>query len=88
MNLAGVNEVDHRIAVKSVVVSPSEVEDKIEEAFIRNARMDAERIEVNVTDHAVTLTGSVRSRAEREAAERATWSVLGVDLVDDRLVVR
>jgi osmotically-inducible protein OsmY len=33
------------------------------------------------------LSGEVASWAEREAAERAAWSVPGVTAVDDRLLI-
>ena len=48
---------------------------------------DAGKIHVETTDGRVTLTGTVRSFAERQDAERAAWTADGVTAVDDRLVV-
>jgi len=43
--------------------------------LIRTAETDAQRITLDVHGSKVILKGTVRSWAEREAAERAGWSV-------------
>jgi osmotically-inducible protein OsmY len=40
-----------------------------------------------VDGSAVILTGTVRSWAERDAAEREAWSAPGVTSVDNRILV-
>ena len=68
-------------------VQPAEIKRKIEEAFRRNAEIDANRITVEAHDGEVILKGTVRSWAERQEAERAAWSAPGVKRVDDRITI-
>ncbi len=86
-HLLGVRRVVNEIVVKPAVTA-SDVKNKIETAFTRNAMVDSDGINVRVEGGAVTLEGAVRSWAEREEAERAAWAVPGVVVVDDRLAVR
>jgi hypothetical protein len=51
-------------------VSPIEVKAKIEGTEARGAQVDANRIKLEANGNEVILQGSVRSRAEREEAER------------------
>ena len=67
-------------------VEPSELKRKIQEAFKRNAELDANRIEVEANGSDVTLKGTVRSWMEREEAERVAWSAPGITHVEDRIV--
>jgi osmotically-inducible protein OsmY len=66
---------------------PSEIKRKIQEAFRRNAEVDANRIVVEADGGVVTLKGTVRSWIEREEAERAAWAAPGVTSVVDQIVV-
>jgi osmotically-inducible protein OsmY len=84
--LYGVKGVANSIAV-TLRVSADDVKTTIEEALKRSAAVDAQRISVEARDGAVVLTGTVRSLAERDDAERAAWAAPGVTKVDDRLVV-
>jgi osmotically-inducible protein OsmY len=66
---------------------PSEIKRKIEEAFRRNAEVDANRIIVETNGSEVVLKGTVRSWTERQEAERIAWSAPGVTKVEDRIIV-
>ena len=84
--LKGVKGVTNVITVKPKV-ELSELKRKIQEAFKRNAEVDANRITVEANSSEVVLKGSVRSWIEREEVERVAWSAPGVTMVDDRIVV-
>src|SRR5258705_1509426 len=82
----GVKGVTNTVQLKPRV-EPTEIKRKIEEAFRRNAEIDANRITVEAHDGEVILRGTVRSWAERQEAERAAWSAPGVKRVDDRITI-
>jgi len=83
--LSGVHGVTNLIEVRPQV-PPKAVKDKILEAFKRGALFEADQIKVTVSGDKVTLEGAVTAWAERDAAERAAWSVPGVRAVEDRIV--
>jgi osmotically-inducible protein OsmY len=84
--LKGVKGVSNLIQLKPRV-EPSEIKRKIQEAFRRNAEVDANRITVETNGGEVILKGTVRSWIEREEAERTAWAAPGVTKVDDRIIV-
>ena len=85
--LRGVKRVINVLTVKPKGASPYEVSRKIKDALMRNAEADADHIKVQSNDGVVTLTGTVRSDAERADAERAARDAPGVRAVEDRIVV-
>jgi osmotically-inducible protein OsmY len=84
--IKGVKGVSDLIKLKPRV-EPNEIKSKIEEAFRRNAELDANRITVEADGGVVVLKGTVRSWAEREEAARTAWRAPGVIRVDNRIVV-
>ena len=85
-HLKGVKSVGNRIHVKPRVM-PAEVKRKIEEAFRRNAEVDAQHITVEASGGELLLKGSVRTWAERQEAQRVAWSAPGVTKVVNQITV-
>ncbi len=84
--LSGVKGVTNLITVKPRL-SPEDLKQNIEKALVRNAETDAQRITVEVEGSKVILRGTVRSYAEKKAAEDAAWAAPGVSEVENRIVI-
>ena|ERR1700716_2055924 len=84
--LAGVKGVSNLIVIKPRS-TPSELKKKIEDALVRNAELDANRITVEVQGSKAILKGTARAGAEREEAERVAWSAPGITSVENRIAV-
>ena len=75
-----------------VTVAPrpidSDVRNRIVTALHRNADVDARHITVTVSGDTVTLSGTVGTWLQREAAERAAANAPGIARVENRLVLQ
>jgi osmotically-inducible protein OsmY len=85
--LAGVRGVINQITVAAKPVDPTRIKNEIEDALERQAEREARRIGVVVKDGVVTLTGRIRSWAEKNAIDRVVGFAPGVRRVEDQLIV-
>ena len=65
----------------------TDVKHKIDDAFRRNADLEARRISVLTHEGKVTLSGSVSSWSESTGAASAAWAAPGVTSVVNDLIV-
>jgi len=85
--LSGVRGVINQITVAAKPVDSTKIRNEIEEALERQAEREARRIGVSVKDGVVTVTGRIRSWAEKNAIDRVVGFAPGVRRVDDQLIV-
>ncbi len=86
-NVPGVTGVRNELKFNNTTHIAADVEQNIRKAFVRNAKLDADRLEVLASEGTVTLSGQVRSWDEHDAAITAAWAARGVVAVDDRIAV-
>ena len=60
---------------------------KISKEFERHARIDAESIKIEVKGNKIILKGTVRNFDEMNEAEEIAWSVVGVEDVENNLII-
>lgn len=84
--LAGIKGVRNLITVKPHP-TPADIQQKIERALIRNAQTDAQQITVELQGSTVVLKGTVRSYAEKQAAQTSAWAAPGITAVENRITV-
>lgn len=87
-NLAGVRGVTNRIEVKPPKVYAFDVRTAIEQALERQADRSAGRVQLEVHDGRVSVTGVVHSWAEKRAVIGAATGTPGVRLVEDHLRIQ
>jgi osmotically-inducible protein OsmY len=85
--LLGVRHMTIDIMVPSSIKA-ADVKHRIEEALKRLAQHEAQRIDVQVYDSTITLSGQVHSWQEQSDAVAAAWTVPGVGHVGNRLEMR
>jgi osmotically-inducible protein OsmY len=85
--LTGVRSVVNQIAVMGKPVDPIQLKRQIEEALERQAEREAKRIGIAVRDGVVTLTGAVRTWAEKNAIKGTVEFSPGVRRVDNKITV-
>jgi len=83
----GVLSLRNHITVMPTAVMPSDIKLKIEQAFKRSAAVDASHVDVDTNGTEVTLSGEVRTWAERDQAQQSAWSAPGVTTVTNNLRV-
>jgi osmotically-inducible protein OsmY len=85
--LRGVATVDNHIALTPRVPA-LHTADGIRSAIIRNAQLEGQTIDVAAAGDKVTLSGTVRSWAQRRQADLAAWSSPDVSEVYNHIVVK
>jgi osmotically-inducible protein OsmY len=83
----GVVGVVDKLTVRKHPVSPGEIHQAIEAALQRQAQREADRIDVEVDDGRVTLTGRVRSFREKRAILGTAGHAPGVRFLVDHIKV-
>ena len=86
-NVPGVVDVDDQIILINAEAKAGDVQQAIEQALQRDAKLDAEGLRVNTRGSMVMLSGAVGSWGEHDAAVAAAWAAPGVTAVEDRIVV-
>lgn len=88
-NLIGVRGISNLVTISPKMnINANDVKQKIAAAFHRSATIDADNIIISNISNKVILSGSVRSYAEKQDADRAVWNLPGVIAVENNLEVK
>jgi osmotically-inducible protein OsmY len=83
-NIKGVTGIINNIRLTDAP-QPENLQEKIQSALNRHARLDAKNIRVKVEGHKVILSGEVSSFSEKLDAEKAIWSSPGVTSIENQI---
>ncbi len=86
-NIVGAFDVFDEIELTGPTPSANDVQKDIKSAFKRNAKLDADYLDVSTSNGSVTIKGTVTSWAEHDEAIEAAWAAPGVTSVNDRITV-
>lgn len=85
-HLTGVRGLTNLITVEQQPVA-IDIKSTLERRLQRSALVDPRSVAIEVDEARVRLGGTARSWAERDEAERLTWTVPGVIAVDNEMEV-
>ena len=86
-NIVGTVDVIDAIELEHPNPSAADVREGIEKAFKRNAKLDADDLDISTSNGTVTIQGTVGSWAEHDEALDAAWAAPGVTSVQDRMTI-
>ena len=85
--LFGIKGITDSITIKAETQDAVE-EKELQNAFRRNASLDARKIAVNVSGARITLSGTVASGYQKSEAGRIAWNSPGVSHVENAIIVK
>jgi osmotically-inducible protein OsmY len=85
--IVGAFDVFDEIELQYPTPDAHDVKDDIKSAFKRNAKLDADYLDVSTSSGSVTVEGTVSSWAEHDEAIEAAWAAPGVMSVNDKITV-
>jgi osmotically-inducible protein OsmY len=86
-NVRGVIGVANEVRLEAPEPDAGDVKESIRKALERSAKIDADLLSVDTHDGKVTVTGTVSSWSEHDAALAAAWAAPGVSNVEDHIVI-
>jgi osmotically-inducible protein OsmY len=86
-NIEGVIDVVDEVELTGPTPSAHDVKDSIGKALKRNAKLDADELNVESENGTITLKGTVSSWSAHDEAVAAAWAAPGVRKVKDHILV-